>query len=183
MAAAQRQRAFPGDVVCEPQRRWLGVDAGLRAKLPKSGQAGIVSGRWLLSPRYRYLPQVDIVIPGRERLENELLGANVITVDVPALSRLECVARLIPCDTPILMIAHQPADEHLGLLNYVDTAVSSTAEPIYYLCIGLRIPFDAVLATCIYTGIAFDTGRFRFSCTTPNALVIAGEWCALGSVA
>jgi phosphoesterase RecJ-like protein len=134
-----------------------------------------------LSPRYSYLPQLDTVVPYREGLEDELPVANVITVDVPVLSRLERVERLIPGDAAILKIDHHPGDEHFGLFNYVDTAVSSTAEIMYYLCVDLGIPFDAALATWIYTGIAFDTGRFRFSSTTPNALVIAGEMVRAGA--
>jgi phosphoesterase RecJ-like protein len=134
-----------------------------------------------VSPRYGYLPQIDTVVSYREGLEVELPVANVITVDVPILSRLERVARLIPRDAAILKIDHHPGDEHFGLFNYVDTAVSSTAELVYYLCVGLGIPFDAALATWIYTGIAFDTGRFRFSSTTPNALIIAGEMVRAGA--
>jgi bifunctional oligoribonuclease and PAP phosphatase NrnA len=134
-----------------------------------------------LSPRYGYLPQIDTVVSYREGLEVELPVVNVITVDVPVLSRLERVARLIPRDAAILKIDHHPGDEHFGLFNYVDTEVSSTAELVYYLCVGLGIPFDAALATWIYTGIAFDTGRFRFSSTTPNALIIAGEMVRAGA--
>jgi bifunctional oligoribonuclease and PAP phosphatase NrnA len=134
-----------------------------------------------LSPRYGYLPQSDTVVLYREGLEDELPVANVMTVDVPVLARLERVARLIPRHAAILKIDHHPGDEPFGLFNYVDTTVSSTAELVYYLCVALKIPFDAALATWIYTGIAFDTGRFRFSSTTPNALVIAGEMVRAGA--
>jgi phosphoesterase RecJ-like protein len=134
-----------------------------------------------LSPRYGYLPQLDTVVSYREGLEVELPVANVITVDVPTLSRLERVARLIPRDAAILKIDHHPGDEHFGLFNYVDTEASSTAELVYRLCAGLGMPFDAALGTWIYTGIAFDTGRFRFSSTTPNALIIAGEMVRAGA--
>jgi bifunctional oligoribonuclease and PAP phosphatase NrnA len=134
-----------------------------------------------LSPRYGYLPQIDTVVFYREGLEAELPVANVITVDVPTLSRLERVARLIPRDAAILKIDHHPGDDQFGRFNYVDTEVSSTAELVYHLCIDLGIPFDAALGTWIYTGIAFDTGRFRFSSTTPNALIIAGEMVRAGA--
>jgi phosphoesterase RecJ-like protein len=134
-----------------------------------------------LSPRYGYLPQIDTVVFYREGLEAELPVANVITVDVPTLSRLERVARLIPRDAAILKIDHHPGDDQFGRFNYVDTEVSSTAELVYRLCTDLGIPFDAALGTWIYTGIAFDTGRFRFSSTTPNALIIAGEMVRAGA--
>jgi phosphoesterase RecJ-like protein len=134
-----------------------------------------------LSPRYTYLPQIDTVVSYREGLEAELPVTNVITVDVPTKSRLERVERLIPPDATILKIDHHPGDEHFGRFNYVDTEASSTAELIYRLCVGLGMPFDAALGTWIYTGIAFDTGRFRFSSTTPDALIIAGEMVRAGA--
>jgi bifunctional oligoribonuclease and PAP phosphatase NrnA len=135
----------------------------------------------LLSPRYGYLPQIETVVAYREGLEAELPVANVITVDVPTLSRLERVARLVPRQAAILKIDHHPSDDHFGRFNYVDTEASSTAELVYRLCVSLGIPFDAALGTWIYTGIAFDTGRFRFSSTTPNALMIAGEMVQAGA--
>ncbi|HSF31228.1 MAG TPA: bifunctional oligoribonuclease/PAP phosphatase NrnA [Candidatus Tectomicrobia bacterium] len=134
-----------------------------------------------LAPRYAYLPQIDTIAFYREGLESELPVANVITVDVPTLSRLERVGRLIPSDASILKIDHHPGDDHFGRFNYVDPQASSTAELIYPLCVSLGIPLDASLGTWIYTGIAFDTGRFRFSSTTPNALIVAGEMVRAGA--
>jgi bifunctional oligoribonuclease and PAP phosphatase NrnA len=135
----------------------------------------------MLSPRYDYLPRIDTVVSYREGLEAELPVANVITVDVPTLSRLERVARLIPREAPILKIDHHPSDDHFGRFNYVDTGASSTAELVYRLCVSLDVPFDAALGTWLYTGIAFDTGRFRHSSTTPDALTIAGEMVQAGA--
>jgi bifunctional oligoribonuclease and PAP phosphatase NrnA len=135
----------------------------------------------MLSPRYDYLPQIDTVVPYRDGLEAELPVANVITVDVPTLSRLERVARLIPPEAPIVKIDHHPSDDLFGRFNYVDTGASSTAELVYRLCVSLEVPFDAALGTWLYTGIAFDTGRFRHSSTTPDALTIAGEMVRAGA--
>jgi phosphoesterase RecJ-like protein len=135
----------------------------------------------VLSQRYDYLPQIDTIVSYRAGLEAELPVANVITVDVPTLSRLERVARLIPPEAAILKIDHHPSDDHFGRFNYVDTTASSTAELVYRLCVGLEVPFDAALGTWLYTGIAFDTGRFRHSSTTPEALIIAGEMVHAGA--
>lgn len=134
-----------------------------------------------IAPRYAYLPEVETVVPYRDGLEAELPVANVITVDVPTLSRLERVRRLIPAHAGIVKIDHHPSDDHFGRFNYVDAEVSSTAEMVYRLCAALKVPIDAALATWIYTGIAFDTGRFRFSSTTPRALMIAGEMVQAGA--
>ncbi len=135
----------------------------------------------LLSPRYAYLPDFASVEPYREGMETELLPANVITVDVPTVARLERVARLLPQDATILKIDHHPSDDHFGRFNYVDPEASSTAELVYRLCGTLHIPIDRELATLLYTGIAFDTGRFRFSSTTASALRIAAECVRAGA--
>lgn len=135
----------------------------------------------LLSPRYAYLPDIALVVPYREGLEAELPVANVITVDVPTLSRLERVVRLVPKDATILKIDHHPSDDRFGQFNLVDLEVSSTAELVYRLCRAMRIPLDPALATLLYTGIAFDTGRFRFSSTTSTALTIAGALVQAGA--
>src|ERR671925_1401355 len=91
-----------------------------------------------LSPRYAYLPEIETVTPYRDGLEAELPVAHAITVDVPVLSRLERVGRMVPRPAAILKIDHHPSDEHFGRLNYVDTDVSSTTELVYRLCVGLR---------------------------------------------
>jgi phosphoesterase RecJ-like protein len=135
----------------------------------------------VVSPRYAYLPEIDTIVPYREGLAAELPVANVITVDVPTLTRLERVTQLVPQNAGILKIDHHPSDDRFGRFNYVDTEVSSTAEMVYHLCVSLSIPVDAALATWLYTGIAFDTGRFRFSSTTPGALKIAGEMVQAGA--
>lgn len=143
-------------------------------------QAWLVADGFL-SPRYAYLPEIETIVPYRDGLEAELPVANVITVDVPTLSRLERVAHLVPAEATILKIDHHPGDDDFGYFNYVRTEVSSTAELVYHICVGVGVPFDASLATWLYTGIAFDTGRFRFSSTTPDALIIAGEMVQAGA--
>jgi bifunctional oligoribonuclease and PAP phosphatase NrnA len=115
-----------------------------------------------LSPRYGYLPQIDTVVFYREGLEAELPVANVITVDVPTLSRLERVARLIPRDAAILKIDHHPGDDQFGRFNYVDTEVSSTAELVYRLCIDLGIPFDGRWGRGSTRGLRSIPGAFVF---------------------
>ena len=76
---------------------------------------------------------------------------------------------------------HYPSDDHFGRFNYVETGRQPTAELVYHLSAALGVPFDADLGTWIYSGIAFDTGRFRFSSTTANALRIAGEIVGAGA--
>ena len=115
-----------------------------------------------LSPRYGYLPQIDTVVSYREGLEAELPVANVITVDVPTLSRLERVACLIPREAAILKIDHHPSDDPFGRFNYVDTAASSTAELVYRLCVDLGHPLR-----CGTGNLALHRHRLRYRPLSP----------------
>lgn len=53
--------------------------------------------------------------------------------------------------------------------------VGATAELIARLIEALGVPLDRDIATCLFTGIATDTGNFSYSNTTPDTFRIAAE--------
>lgn len=62
---------------------------------------------------------------------------------------------------------HQQPDDFADIL-VSDAAMSSTSEMIYHLLMALewQAYVDTAIAEALYTGIATDTGNFRFSSTT-----------------
>ena len=83
-------------------------------------------------------------------------------------------------DTAALCIDH-----HLSNTNYAERLLlrhtaAAACELVYEIIIGLGVKFDKPLAECIYTGIATDTGCFRFSNTTAQTHVIAAEMIKFG---
>lgn len=71
-------------------------------------------------------------------------------------------------------IDHHISNTCFGNLNYVDGDASSTSELVYRLLDGW-CNMDKDIAYALYTGIIFDTGCFKHSCTSPFTMKIAGE--------
>lgn len=65
-----------------------------------------------------------------------------------------------------------------GKYNYIDPEASSASELVYELVEEDML--DADIAAALYTGIAHDTGVFRYSCTSPKTLQAAAKLISFG---
>jgi len=76
-------------------------------------------------------------------------------------------------------ISSDPADYDMALL---DSHRASTCDIVYDVARHPRfdVPVDRAMAAQLYTGIAFDTGVFRYSCTTPGTFRLAAELLETG---
>jgi phosphoesterase RecJ-like protein len=81
---------------------------------------------------------------------------------------------LIPTKA-IVNIDHHDTGDRFGNYNLVETTASSTSEIIYRLIKHSRVPIGKDRALCLYTGIMFDTGCFRYNNSAPAAHRIAAE--------
>ncbi|MBE6859770.1 MAG: bifunctional oligoribonuclease/PAP phosphatase NrnA [Ruminococcus sp.] len=71
-------------------------------------------------------------------------------------------------------------DHHISNMEYaaklfLNPEASATCELIYELAMCLGIKLTDHCAACIYTGIATDTGCFKYECTTVRCHEIAAE--------
>ena len=71
-------------------------------------------------------------------------------------------------------IDHHISNDCFASLNIVNPKASSTSE-IMFEIINHIGAIDFNIATAIYTGIVFDTGGFKYSCTSKRTHEIAGE--------
>lgn len=62
--------------------------------------------------------------------------------------------------------------------NIVEPGASSTCEVLFGLLDEEKI--SKAVAECIYTGIVHDTGVFKYDCTSPKTMEIAGKMMAKG---
>ena len=123
-----------------------------------------------------------------------LPGAEAFTTTAPE-TQLDCAVAL-DCDGSARLGRLLPAferapvncsiDHHNGLqrfatVNWVDAGRPATALMVYELLGPLGTEIDGDIATCLYAGVAADTGFFRFQNTTPEALTVAGELVGLGA--
>lgn len=107
--------------------------------------------------------------------------STVITADVPSLERLGRAADMIAEGAKLLVIDHHITGEIFGNINYIDEGAAASCEMILTFIKALGLALDAPVAEYLYTGIVIDTGRFRFSNTTPNVLRAGAELVAAGA--
>lgn len=128
-------------------------------------------------------------LPGLEKIHVGVLPENTC-FDTVIL--LECSDRqrggdlesvLKPAKT-LVNIDHHLVSDAYGHVNHIDSVASSTAEIIFQLFEAsgednlLPTPDEA---TCLYTGLVTDTGRFVHSNTTAEALRVGSALVALGA--
>ncbi len=74
-----------------------------------------------------------------------------------------------------LCIDHHISNKYYAKQSYVDGASSAACLILYQLFKELGRPISDQVALCLYTGIATDTGCFKYENTTPAAHIAAAE--------
>ena len=74
-----------------------------------------------------------------------------------------------------LCIDHHMSDVGYAEKTLLNAGASATCELIYELADAMKIQMSDHCAACIYTGIATDTGCFKYECTTARCHEIAAE--------
>lgn len=135
-------------------------------------------------------------LPGTESVEqfelNEeacrtLIEASdiIFTLDFNDLSRVghQMGTVLETASALKIMIDHHQQPSDYAKYMYSNVEISSTCEMVYNFVefLGDEEKIDAVIATCLYTGIMTDTGSFRFPSTTSRTLEIAGDLMKRGA--
>lgn len=107
-------------------------------------------------------------------------GRSAIFVD--CADRNRATARLADAfPRPLGNIDHHLSNPNYAEHNLVDTPSAATAEILAGLALDAGLPLDPVIATGLYTGIATDTGQFRFAATTERTFRLAATLVAAGA--
>lgn len=115
----------------------------------------------------------EIRRPSAEKFDADLL----LILDTSP-DRIGNVSKLT--DAPILNIDHHVTNKGDGYELCVDTEAAATCEIIFRLSKELDVDITPDIATCLYTGIATDTGFFQFSNTRAETLAIASKLITYG---
>lgn len=125
---------------------------------------------------YAFLPGVDsLVQPGEVPAIDTFLALDCGSID--RLGEVEPAARAA---STIINVDHHRGNGDFGTLNLVVPTASSTAELMTWLLADLGVPLDLDIATCLYTGIVTDTGRFQYTNSSPETLRLAADLLAFG---
>lgn len=117
------------------------------------------------------IPQkYDYFARSTDHVERE--GATVVAVDV-ADKRLLGDLKEEFGDIVDLNIDHHISNTEFAKNLYLDADASATAEIIFELLTLMRVNINDITAKALYTGIATDTGSFKYSTVTAKTHIIA----------
>lgn len=98
----------------------------------------------------------------------------IVAVDIAAVqlfgARMACYS-----DRVNLCIDHHPSNEMYAEKTCLHTDAAAACEIVDEVIACMGVPLSQKMADCLYTGIATDTGCFKFSGTTANTHRIAAD--------
>lgn len=125
---------------------------------------------------YIFLPHIDMF---EEQEYNDSVDL-FISLDSSDLIRLGAGKKFALKAKNIINIDHHITNENFGDINIVSPSSGSTGEIIYRFIKDMKVDIDKDMATCLYTAISTDTGRFMYSNTTYETHLIASELLKIG---
>lgn len=160
----------------------IGSELALYIFLRKLGKSVRIFNTDPVPTKYQFLPYW-------ENIENAQVSTDycpevLVIVDASSRERIGkfLSKHLIPIHA-VVNIDHHITAKSFGDYNIIQTDVSSTAEIIYKFIKSTGMSIDAEEALCLYTGLMFDTGCFRYSNATPETHRIAAELIEIGEFA
>lgn len=128
------------------------------------------------------LPKNLNVLPHFEEIcrpvDGEKIDADLLLILDTSLERIGNVRKLT--DAPILNIDHHVTNRGVGVDLYVEADAAATCEIVFKLIHELDAQITPEIATCLYTGLATDTGFFQFSNTRAETFAIASKLITCG---
>ncbi len=99
---------------------------------------------------------------------------SVIAVDLADVQLMGSLGEIYG-DKVQLCIDHHVSNKDYAQLTLLRADAAAACEVIYELAGYMGIELTEHCAACLYTGIATDSGCFKYSCTTPKTHLIAAE--------
>ncbi len=163
-----------------PDGDGISSELALYLFLKKIGKEVVVTNRDPVPEMFAFLPGVDEIHVSEQPPGNPDL---IIVTDCGGLERTGLKIPE-PCNPKVIVIDHHLTNDQNGEINLLDHEASATGELVYHLIKEMEkdcpAKMDYPIALCLYTAIFTDTGSFRYSNTTPEALAIASKLVSYG---
>ncbi len=162
----------------------LGSLFGLASILESLGKKVFCFLEEPVSHLYDFLPEIDRTCTDLEDYR-KFVDANSgdlvsIALDCGDDDRLGGSKKEFLQKTPFVVIDHHRSHRNFGTVRWVDETRSSTGEMVYELAIALGADISYSAAYNLYVAICTDTGSFKYECTKPRTMQIAGELLGKG---
>jgi phosphoesterase RecJ-like protein len=103
-----------------------------------------------------------------------------VSLDAASPARLGELAPLLDDAGVSVVVDHHASNPGFGDVRLVDGGAPATVTLVAGILDDLGITIDQQLATCLYAGLAADTGSFRFGNTRPDTHELAARLLATG---
>jgi len=165
-----QQRPTAIFIHCHPDGDALGSGLALSLALQQQEQFVPVVCADSLPARYQFLPAT-------QRLTTQVPADFDVAVILDAADRQQLGAF---AETPdqaetVVWIDHHRTNQDRADLDYIDPSAPATALLIRPVIEAMGAAITTDMATCLYTGLATDTGFFTFENTTAQALEAGGQ--------
>ena len=154
----------------------IGSTLGLMHFLRSLGKEARVLIDDELPRTFRVLPGLDLI---ERPAEGERYTADLLVVCDVELRRTGAVVPSVDA-VRVLNIDHHVTNDEEAEYLYLDPSHAATCEIMCEIIREMGGTFSLDMATCLYTGIATDTGFFRFSNTTPRTMRTAADLIEIG---
>lgn len=126
----------------------------------------------------QFLPGVRNMVPAQD-----YVGAveAFVAVDVPTSARIGAAAALQEQAQVTFTLDHHAVDSCMAQFNYVDPDEPAAGMIIWKLIAALGVAPDANMATCCYTALMTDTGRFQYQNTDAECFAAAAAMVHAGA--
>lgn len=181
IAALLRESDRP--VLCchiSPDGDALGSSLAVGLALTRLGRAPLVT----FGDDPMVVPRSLSFLPGQQLLvkpeDVEDAPELVVAFDTGSIDRLGSMTKPFTNARHTAVLDHHPSYTGFAEFAMVDPGVPATAVLAMELIDELGVRLDAEIATCLYTGLATDTGSFRYAGTTSSTHELAARLLATG---
>jgi len=165
----------------DPDGDSIGSQLALKGWLKDSSKEVRIINQGKIPSKYLFLEEERAIEDFDPAKAIDWTADLIFVLECPNLERIGEVKKLLNEGTKVINIDHHPDNSFFGDISYVDTQACALGEIIYELLTYAGYSLNKATATQLYSAILTDTGRFRFSNTTPKALRIGAELVALGA--
>ncbi len=127
---------------------------------------------------FKFLPGADTVV---HTLEGEAPFDAVFAVDCGKIDRLGKRFNDFKGHGFIINIDHHTTNDRFGELNVIAAEASATGEVLYDFCKAASIDITKDIAINLYVAIHTDTGSFRYSSSSADSFIKAGDLVRRGA--
>ncbi len=144
----------------------IGSALGLRLALLDMGRSVAVATPTPPPQRYDFLPGFAEIACKLPSPPPDL----AIALDCDGFSRLADLQPAFEAAALVADVDHHRPESAFGNFRFVDPSFPATATMVLAILREMKYAVTPAVATCLYVGLITDTGGFRFTNTSPNAM-------------